>query len=120
MFITYQSTFTDREEETHTQHMDAHTNVCTVLCTHTYFLCNRQYVSLTHTIVGEISIAPTVSIQRIYSETYRTREKKQKAVVKNRKRKAMCLVKRQIEQVQILHTKRPNRKARVKHMEAFV
>lgn len=100
--------------------MDARINVCMVLYTHTNFLYNRQYVSLTHTIVGEISIAPTVSIQQIYSKTHRAREKKQNAVVKNRKRKAMCWVERQIEQVQILHTKRPNRKARVKHMEAFV
>ena len=38
----------------------------------------------------------------------------------NRKRKEACWAERQIEQVQILHTKKPNREASVKHMEAFV
>lgn len=65
--------------------MDAHTNVCMVLCLHAHFLHNRQYVFLTHTIVREISIAPTASFQWIFSETHT--EEKQNAVERKQKKK---------------------------------
>lgn len=76
-----------------------------------------MFPSPTLAIVGEISIAPTASFHWI-SPRHTEAEKRNKT--QKKKEKAACWAERLMEQVQILHTKRPNREASVKHMEALV
>lgn len=76
------------------------------------------FFSPTLAIVTEISIAPTASFHWI-SPRHTEAEKRNKTQGE-KKGKAACWAERRMEQVQILHTKRPNREASVKHMEALV